>query len=246
MFHHLIKRAFDFFIALVGLVFLSPALTLCAFLIWLEDYHSPFYRAPRIGRGGSEFRMLKLRSMRVNSDRNGSSSTKVDDGRITKIGHLIRRFKLDEFLQLWNVLMGEMSLVGPRPQVRWAVDIYTEEERQLLSIRPGITDFASLVFADEGEILKGSKDPDGDYLQLIRPWKSKLGIFYVQSSTIWLDLKLVLLTIKALFSRENALRGVQALLKRLGADAELIRISGRRETLVPQIMGKISNTGQVR
>jgi lipopolysaccharide/colanic/teichoic acid biosynthesis glycosyltransferase len=171
--------------------------------------------------------------MVVRADRTGVDSTGTNDPRITPIGRFIRRYKLDEVTQLWNVLWGQMSLVGPRPQVKRDADLYTTEEQRLLSIRPGITDFASIVFADEGEILKGRADPDLAYNQLIRPWKSRLGLFYLDNNGFSVDLQLILLTAVAIGSRYAALRKVHALLKRLGAADDLARIALRQDALMP-------------
>jgi lipopolysaccharide/colanic/teichoic acid biosynthesis glycosyltransferase len=146
---------------------------------------------------------------------------------------VIRRFKLDELTQLWNVLTGDMSLVGPRPNVERETRLYTSEERRLLTVKPGITDFASIVFADEGEILKDQADPDIAYNQLIRPWKSRLGIFYVQNASVLLDVELVILTALAIVSRDRALRRVHAALVRLGAPNDLARVALRTASLEP-------------
>ena len=157
------KRAFDFVLSLLGLIVASPVLAVVMFLVWSQDRHSPLYIAPRVGRDGIPFRMVKLRSMVINADKSGVDSTAADDMRITQVGHFIRRYKLDEVMQLWNVFVGDMSLVGPRPNVERDVRLYTTEEKRLLSIRPGITDFSSIVFADEGDILQGRDYPDFAY-----------------------------------------------------------------------------------
>lgn len=189
-----LKRGVDVAIASIALVCLSPCLVIIAIAIFLSDFKSPIYAGERVGRMGRRFRMLKFRSMQVGSDKNGPSSTSVDDFRITRVGRLIRRTKLDELPQLWNVLIGEMSIVGPRPQVSWAVDLYSLEELKLISVRPGLTDFASLIFRDEGEILAGSSDPDGDYLRLIAPGKNLLGLHYVETLNIVTDFRIMVAT----------------------------------------------------
>jgi len=168
-----------------------------------------------------------------NADKIGGTSTAGTDKRITWVGQFIRSLKLDEFSQLWNVLIGDMSLVGPRPQAAFDANLYTDEENKLFEIRPGITDFSSIVFADEGEILAGSSDADLSYNQLIRPWKSRLGLYYVEHNSFRIDFKLVCLTVVGIFSRKRSLSGVQNLLRRLGADAQLIRIAGRQDKLEP-------------
>src|SRR5215213_3935979 len=175
------KRLFDFLVAVAGLIILSPLIAVLSVAIYLQDRHSPFYVAKRVGAGGISFRMVKFRSMVIRADTSGVDSTANDDPRITGLGRFVRRYKLDEIPQLWNVLVGSMSLVGPRPNVERDTALYTTEERRLLSIRPGITDLASIVFADEGDILEGSDNPDLKYNQVIRPWKSRLGLLYVDA-----------------------------------------------------------------
>ena len=225
------KRLFDIIFSLIGLLIMSPVILLFMLLIWLQDFHSPFYKAPRVGKNGKMFRMVKLRSMVVDADKSGVDSTTVGDKRITRVGHIIRRYKLDEFSQLWNVLKGDMSLVGPRPQVQQDVDLYTEKERHLLDVLPGITDLASIVFSDEGDILSGSNDPDLKYNQVIRPWKSRLGLLYVEKHSFLLDLCIIGLTVVAIISRPRALMGVQRILRKLGADDQLIKVAQRKELL---------------
>ena len=181
----MIKRLVDILASFFGLLIASPILLLVMFLVWKEDRKSPFYIAPRSGRNGTTFKMVKLRSMVVNADKSGVDSTSGNDMRITPIGHKIRRYKLDELVQLWNVLIGDMSLVGPRPNVKNETDLYTIVERDLLLVRPGITDFSSIVFSDEGEILEGKDNPDLAYNQLIRPWKSRLGLVYIKNNLFY-------------------------------------------------------------
>jgi lipopolysaccharide/colanic/teichoic acid biosynthesis glycosyltransferase len=226
---------FDIVISAFGLIVASPALVPAIIAVWLQDRHSPFYVAPRVARGGGDFAMVKIRSMVVDADKTGVNSTSASDARITKLGRFIRRYKLDEITQLWNVLKGDMSLVGPRPNVRSETDLYTAEERRLLSVKPGITDLASIVFSDEGDILKDSADPDLDYNRLIRPWKSRLGLFCIDHSSLALDMRLVMLTAVAILNRPRALMGAQSLLKRLGADDDLMRVASRTEPLTPAL-----------
>lgn len=227
------KRGIDLSLALLGLVVASPVLLPVIVLIWLQDRHSPFYIAPRVGKENRLFRMVKLRSMIVDADKSGVDSTSARDGRITPVGRFVRKTKLDEIMQLWNVFRGEMSLVGPRPNVQRETDLYTEEERRLLSVKPGVTDFSSIVFADEAEILRDSSDPDLDYAQLIRPWKSRLGLFYIDHATLAVDLRIVALTALGMISRRRALDGVAAILRRLDADETLVSISRRTDELAP-------------
>lgn len=227
------KRLFDIVVSAIGLIFVSPVLLPVMFLIWRQDGFSPFYIAPRAGKNERQFRMVKLRSMIKNADRTGVDSTSKDDQRITPVGSFVRKYKLDELTQLWNVLTGDMSLVGPRPNVKRETDLYTVEEKQLLAVRPGITDFASIVFSDESDILAGKADPDVAYNQLIRPGKSRLGIFYVKQQSLLLDIQLISLTVIAVVSWPAALRGVTTMLQRLGAPADLVELARRDRPLKP-------------
>ena len=227
------KRLFDIFISLLGMVILSPVLLTFMYLVYYQDRHSPFYIASRVGKNGVMFKMLKLRSMSVNADKSGVDSTSADDIRITPIGHKIRRYKLDEFTQLWNVLIGDMSLVGPRPQVLSDTRLYTDIERDLLTVRPGITDFSSIVFSDEGDILEGTEDPDLAYNQLIRPWKSRLGLAYIKNQSLFLDFQLILFTFIAIISKQRALAWVAIKLNSLNIDIDTVKISKREASLYP-------------
>ena len=227
------KRIFDFILALIGLIISSPILLPVIFLVWIQDWHSPFYIAPRVGKGEKPFKMLKLRSMIVNADKSGVDSTSSNDKRITGVGKFIRKYKLDELSQLWNVLIGDMSLVGPRPNVKRETDLYTIEEKKLLTVRPGITDFSSIVFSDEGDILKNQSDPDIAYNQLIRPGKSMLGIFYIEKRTFLIDIELIYLTAIAIISKEKALNSLVLILKKLGANELMITIASRKQNLYP-------------
>jgi lipopolysaccharide/colanic/teichoic acid biosynthesis glycosyltransferase len=227
------KRFFDITFSFLGLIVASPILIPTIFLVWIQDWHSPFYIAPRVGKNEKPFKMVKLRSMIINADKSGVDSTSSNDNRITAVGKFIRKYKLDELSQLWNVLIGDMSLVGPRPNVKRETDLYTLEEKKLLTIKPGITDFSSIVFSDEGEILKDSIDPDLAYNQLIRPGKSKLGIFYVNNRNMILDLKLIFLTIIAIVSKEKALSLLVPILMKLKSDKNLIQIASRKYELIP-------------
>jgi lipopolysaccharide/colanic/teichoic acid biosynthesis glycosyltransferase len=229
----MIKRFFDVLVSLVGLVFFLPILIPVLFLIWKYDKQSPFYIAPRVGKNGKIFKMLKLRSMVVNAEKTGVASTSNSDFRITPIGHKIRKYKLDELLQLWNVLLGDMSLVGPRPNVKAETELYTNIEKSLLSVKPGITDFSSIVFSDEGKILENKKDPDLAYNQLIRPWKSRLGLVYIEHQSIINDIQIIIYTQVALISKPKALNWVSKKLEKLGVSKDLVDISKRESKLVP-------------
>jgi len=227
------KRGLDLLASGVALVLLSPLLAVLAIAIYLQDYHSPFYVAPRVGKGERLFRMVKFRSMVVRADSTGVDSTAGDDPRITRLGAFVRRFKLDEIPQLSNVLSGSMSFVGPRPNVERETRLYTTDEKRLLSIRPGITDLASIVFADESDILRGSEDPDLRYNQIIRPWKSRLGLLYVDAPySVSLDIKILWLTVVAAIDRQSALAGVRQIANSLGADETLLKVISRTAPLL--------------
>jgi lipopolysaccharide/colanic/teichoic acid biosynthesis glycosyltransferase len=228
-----VKRILDVTVAALGLAATAPVLVPVLLATWAEDRHSPFYVANRVGRGGTRFRMVKVRSMRIGADKSGVDSTAANDRRITRVGSFVRRFKLDELPQLWNVLKGDMSLVGPRPNVERDVALYTDDEQRLLTVRPGITDLSSIVFSDEGEILTGAPDPDLDYNQRIRPYKSRLGLLLVDHDTVGLDLRIVGLTVVGAVSRRRALAGVVRILEELRADHMLRRVAARREPLRP-------------
>ena len=223
----------DLLLSILGLMLTSPILLPVMFLVWRQDKHSPFYVAERVGKDFKPFKMVKLRSMIKNADTSGVDSTSVNDMRITPIGQFIRKYKLDELTQLWNVFLGDMSLVGPRPNVKRETDLYTLEEQRLLSIKPGITDFASIVFSDEGEILSDKKDPDLAYNQLIRPGKSRLGLYYVENSTLRTDLALLILTIIAVVSRSRALIFNAKYLQSIHAPTDLVKIALRQTPLIP-------------
>jgi lipopolysaccharide/colanic/teichoic acid biosynthesis glycosyltransferase len=193
-----LKRLFDLIVSLIALVILSPLLALLAVLIKRHDGGPVLYAGRRVGTHGKLFGMYKFRSMVLNAESIGGSSTPDDDPRITPIGKFLRQTKLDELPQLLNVVKGEMSIVGPRPQVQWAVDLYTPEQRQVLSVPPGITDYASVRFPNEGEILRGSTDPDRDYMEKIHPEKMRLSLEYVRSRSLATDFKVIAQTALAI------------------------------------------------
>jgi len=195
----IIKRLFDIGASAAGLLVLSPLLLFLAAWIRMDSPGSVLYAAPRVGRGGRLFRMYKFRTMVANADRIGGSSTPDDDPRITRAGRWLRRYKLDELPQLLNVLNGTMSLVGPRPQVKWAVELYTPEQREVLTVPPGITDYASIHFPNEGELLRGSTDPDRDYMEKIHPEKMRLSLEYVRHRSLGTDLAVLARTFAAVF-----------------------------------------------
>lgn len=190
------KRAMDAAAAIVGLVLGAPLWLAVAIWVRIDSPGPVLYRGTRVGRHGRTFRMWKFRTMVAHADRTGVWSTAADDPRITRAGRVLRATKLDELPQLVNVLLGDMSLVGPRPQVPADVAKYTSEERQLLTVRPGITDRASILFRNEADILRGHADPDAAYDALIRPEKTRLGLEYVRRRSLRTDLAILADTLK--------------------------------------------------
>ena len=204
--YKLFKSLADRLIALFLFVLFMPILALFSFLIYLQDFSIPFYLARRVSRGMGYFYMIKLRSMVVNADSFNVFSTSISDPRITPIGRLVRNYKIDEIPQLINVLWGQMSFVGPRPNtMSHGVELYNSSELRLMSVLPGVTDASSLVFSDESSILRNSPDPDYDYNRLIRPWKSRLSLWHISNSSFILDFVVIVLTIVNVFSRSLAM-----------------------------------------
>jgi lipopolysaccharide/colanic/teichoic acid biosynthesis glycosyltransferase len=193
------KRLFDIVISFCGLVVISPLLVVLGLWVIFDSPGPAFYRGVRAGWFGRPFRIYKLRTMVLNADQAGAE-TPANDPRITRAGHFLRKYKFDELAQLINVLKGEMSMVGPRPEVMEEVNLYTEQEKDLLLVRPGITDWASIKFRDEDEILRGSTDPHRAYHELIRPEKVRLGLKYVSAHSFAVDLRILLLTFVAVLT----------------------------------------------
>lgn len=195
-----VKRLFDFISSLIGFIILSPVFIIIGLMIKLTSEGPVFFRGIRIGKFGKSFRIFKFRTMLSNAEDLGGPSTASDDLRLTKIGKFLKKYQLDELPQLINVIKGEMSLVGPRPEVPLYVNMITEGEKKIiLSVRPGITDLASLWNFHEGEILKGSSDPEKTYMEKIRPEKIRLQIEYVKNRSFLLDLKIIFKTIIKVF-----------------------------------------------
>ncbi|MBD5178412.1 MAG: sugar transferase [Bacteroidales bacterium] len=190
------KRLFDIFASGLGLIALSPLFVVLA--VWIKcDSRGPvFYRQTRVGKDNKDFRLFKFRSMRPDSDKLGLITVGGRDPRVTRSGYYIRKYKLDEFPQLINVFRGEMSLVGPRPEVRKYVDMYSPEQMRVLSVRPGITSLASIRYRNENEILAASADPDKTYIEQVMPDKLAIDLEYVDRATLLNDIKLILSTFK--------------------------------------------------
>jgi len=230
---YLFRHVLDYLISIPVVLLVIPVGLVALVTVFLEDRHNPVYTPKRVGRHGNSFNMFKIRTMIPNADCLNVDSTSVNDPHVTRVGGVIRAIKLDEILQFINVLAGSMCIVGPRPNVDREVALYTQKEQGLLTIRPGITDLSSIVFSDLGEILKNSRDPNLDYNQLVRPWKARLAMVYVDHGSIGMYLKIVWLTVVNIIDRKSALRGVVKVLERVNASEELISIAARKKQLKP-------------
>ena len=188
-------RFFDFILSLVGLVVLAPIFIVLAIWIKIDSNGPVFYKQVRVGQNGIDFGLFKFRSMVVDADKKGLITVGGRDPRITRSGYFIRKYKLDELPQLINVLVGDMSLVGPRPEVRKYVELYTDEQQKVLSVKPGITDYASIEYMDENEILGKSNDPEKTYIEEIMPEKIKYNMKYINNKNLFEYFKIILLTV---------------------------------------------------
>lgn len=190
------KRLFDIISSGLGLIVLSPLFVVLAVWIKADSKGPVFYRQTRVGRNNRDFRLYKFRSMRPDSDKLGLITVGGHDPRVTRSGYYIRKYKLDEFPQLINVFLGDMSLVGPRPEVRKYVDMYTPEQMRVLTVRPGITSLASIRYRNENDILAAADDPDRCYIEQVMPDKLAIDLEYVDRATLWNDIKLIFSTFK--------------------------------------------------
>jgi lipopolysaccharide/colanic/teichoic acid biosynthesis glycosyltransferase len=229
-----IKRLIDLSIAFFIIIITSPIFFIILFLIFFYDYKNPIYKGKRVGLNGILFYQYKFRSMKILKLDNNFLSTSASDIRITPIGHFIRKYKIDELPQLFNVLIGNMSLVGPRPNVEEDVKKYISDEKSIIFTKPGITDLSSIIFSDEGEILKNSSNPDESYNLLIRPWKSSLILLYIKNESFLLDCQIIFLTLLNFFNREKTLRLIHDLVKKKSPNNNnLHNICLRKEKLLP-------------
>ena len=185
------KRIFDLAFSIIGIIILSPILIITAVLIKLDSEGPVFYRGVRAGKDGKPFRIFKFRTMVINAEEIGGASTSADDPRLTKTGKFIRRYKIDEFPQMINILVGQMSFVGPRPEVLSEVKEYNQEQRKILSVVPGMVDYATTKFHNEEEILAGADHPHQAYKEKIQPEKLRLGLEYVNTRSFWGDIKIL-------------------------------------------------------
>lgn len=195
----MIKRLFDITSSLIALVLLLPLIVVVSILIMTDSKGGAFFHQIRVGKNGREFKLHKFRTMRPAAETGGQLTVGMRDSRITKIGYSLRRYKLDELPQLWNILVGEMSVVGPRPEVPKYVAMYTAEQRKVLNVRPGLTDYASIKYVNENEVLEKSSNPEKTYIEEIMPEKLQLNLKYIEEQSLSTDLKILTDTIKAIF-----------------------------------------------
>ena len=193
------KRIFDLTASFIGLLILFPFLLVIALFVGLGSRGGVFYRQIRVGRYGKDFRLWKFRTMRPDSDKKGLLTVGGRDPRVTSIGYFLRKYKLDELPQLLNVLSGDMSLVGPRPEVRKYVEMYNAEQKRVLTVRPGITDYASIEYSNENELLAKSADPERTYIEEVMPAKLKLNMKYIDEKAALKDVKIILKTVGKIF-----------------------------------------------
>jgi lipopolysaccharide/colanic/teichoic acid biosynthesis glycosyltransferase len=194
----MLKRIFDIIFSILGLIILSPVLLIIAIIIKSDSKGPVIYKQLRVGKNGIDFNVLKFRTMKTDSDKEGLLTVGGRDSRITGSGYIIRKYKLDEFPQLLNVLKGEMSFVGPRPEVRKYVLLYNEEQRKVLEVRPGITDIASITYRNENELLEKADDPEKFYIEEIMPDKIRLNLEYLTDRSFLNDIKIILKTLAAI------------------------------------------------
>ena len=196
----MLKRSFDIFFSFCGLIILSPLFLIIFVLVKTESKGPAIYKQTRVGKNGKDFSVLKFRSMKQDSESKGLLTVGGKDPRITKTGYFIRKYKLDELPQLINVLIGDMSFVGPRPEVRKYVSLYDESQKKVLYVNPGITDVASIKYRNENELLEGSDDPETFYIKEIMPVKLKMNLEYINDRSFFKDIKVILNTLKTIFT----------------------------------------------
>lgn len=196
----MLKRLFDIVFSLLLIVLLLPLFLVMAILVKIESRGGIFYLQTRVGRQNRDFKLFKFRTMYVDADKKGLLTVGHRDSRITRVGYYLRKYKIDELPQLFNVLFGDMSVVGPRPEVRKYVDMYDTRQQKVVMVRPGITDFASIQYVNENELLKNAENPEKLYIDEIMPAKLELNLKYIESRHFFKDLKIILLTVKAIFT----------------------------------------------
>lgn len=196
----MIKRLFDIVFSFLGLVITSPFLIVIAILVKIDSKGPVFYRQVRVGKNSIDFKIYKFRTMHINSDKLGLLTVGDRDPRVTTIGYVLRKYKLDELPQLINVFTGNMSFVGPRPEVRKYVELYSDSDIEILSVKPGITDYASIKYRNEAEAMKNSNQPEQTYINEIMPEKIKLNKVYIANHNLITDIKIILMTIKVILT----------------------------------------------
>jgi lipopolysaccharide/colanic/teichoic acid biosynthesis glycosyltransferase len=197
----MLKRLFDIIFSFVGIVLLSPFFIIISILIILESKGGFFYLQERVGKDNINFKIIKFRTMKPGSDKKGLLTIGDKDNRVTKIGYFLRKYKLDELPQLINILKGDMSFVGPRPEVRKYVDLYNKNQMKVLTVKPGLTDYSSIEYINESEILKISDNPEKTYIEEVMPKKLELNLFYINNQSFKNDIKIILNTIKKIISK---------------------------------------------
>lgn len=195
----MLKRLFDICCSFIGLLLLFPFFIIIALLIILDSKGKIFFSQRRVGLNNCDFLLLKFRTMTAGADKKGLLTVGDKDSRITRLGYYLRKYKIDELPQLINVLRGDMSLVGPRPEVRKYVDFYTPEQLKVLSIKPGITDYSSITYINESELLAKAKDPEQFYITEVMPAKLKLNLYYIKEKGFFTDIKIILKTLTKIF-----------------------------------------------
>lgn len=228
------SRLFHMLFSLIVIILSSPIIIFALLSVFFYDFKNPLYFAKRVGQNGKQFIMIKIRTMSVARSSNEFVSTSADDTRITPIGILIRKYKLDELVQFLNVIFGSMSIVGPRPLPKADYDQLNDFEQSAYDLLPGITDFSSIIFSDEGEILRGYDDADFAYNQIIRPWKSCLVHLYKENKSLRTDIYLIFLTALTLFDKKKAITYIYRFALRVKASNQLLDLIPRQGP-VPQI-----------
>lgn len=197
------KRVMDIVVSAAALILLFPILLCIAIFVVLDSEGPALYLQERVGLAGRSFQLFKFRTMHVNADRLQAITVGARDPRITRVGYYLRKFKIDELPQLFNVLCGDMSLVGPRPELKKFVDLYNERQKKVISIRPGITDYASIQFRNENELLVGKHDPVAYYIKDIMPVKLELNLKYIAERSLWMDIKILFVTVFSIFRKSK-------------------------------------------
>ncbi len=194
------KRIFDIFFSFIGLLMLLPIFVIIGFVIFIDSRGGIFYKQLRVGKNNVDFYLLKFRSMKINADKSGLLTVGGKDSRITHVGYFLRKYKMDELPQLINVLFGDMSLVGPRPEVRKYVDMYSEVQKKVLSVKPGLTDYASIEYRNENELLGQVDDPEKVYINEIMPAKLQMNLKYIENQSLATDIKIIFRTLGKIVS----------------------------------------------